>query len=214
MPTPSQIVAGLTAVANENPATALGWHIVLGGAIVLIVMGWRPSRKTAFLLLSALPASVSGFAFQYGNPFNGVAFAVLTGVLLLSSTGPDAMLVGTKVPAALVVGSGLIAFGWAYPHFLESQPLFMYAAVAPTGLIPCPTLAILTGVTVLLQPGFPRNWTIVLGIFGLFYGAFGALRLGVWLDVGLLAGALYLLTARESSLRLATISRKPHAAVA
>jgi hypothetical protein len=198
MPTASQIVAGLTAVANEQLGAALAWHVVLGGAIASILMGWRPSRRTAFILLSGLPASVSGFAFHYGNPFNGIAFALLTGVLLLSGTGPDAMLVRSKAPAAQVVGSGLIAFGWAYPHFLESRPVFMYAAAAPTGLIPCPTLAVLTGVTVLLQSGLSRSWSIVLGVFGLFYGAFGALRLGVWLDVGLLAGALYLLlTVRE-----------------
>jgi hypothetical protein len=51
-----------------------------------------------------------------------------------------------------------------------------------------------TGVTVLLRSGLTRNWSIVLGVVGLFYGAVGVLRLGVWLDVGLLGGALYLLT--------------------
>ena len=202
MPNASQIVAGLAAVANENLATALGWHVVLGGAIVSILIGWRPSRRTAFMLLSGLPASVSGFAFQYGNPFNGIAFALLTGVLLLNSLGPDAMLLRRQTPAAAVIGSALIAFGWLYPHFLVSQPIFMYAFVAPTGLIPCPTLAVLSGVTVLLQKGLSRNWSIVLGVFGLFYGAFGALRLGVWMDAGLLAGALYLLTLGARPLHL------------
>ena len=141
---------------------------------------------------------MSGFAFQYGNPFNGVAFALLTAVLLFNGIGPDAMLRTRKTPAATVIGVVLIAFGWFYPHFLESQPIFTYAFGAPTGLIPCPTLAVLTGVTLLLQKGLSRNWSIVLGVFGLFYGAFGALRLGVWLDVGLLAGALSLLTVRET----------------
>jgi hypothetical protein len=198
MPTASQIVAGLTAVANENLGTALGWHVILGGAIASILIGWRPSRRTAFVLMSGLPASVSGFAFQYGNPFNGIAFGLLTGVLLFNGIGADDVLLRRKTSAATVIGSGLIAFGWLYPHFLQSQPLFMYAFVAPTGLIPCPTLAVLTGVTVLLS-GLSRSWSIVLGVFGLFYGAFGVLRLGVWLDVGLLGGAVYLLTLRESS---------------
>jgi hypothetical protein len=200
MPTASQIVAGLTAVANDNLGTALGWHLVLGGAIVSIGMGWRPSRRTAFMLMSGLPASVSGFAFQYGNPFNGVAFGLLTGVLLANAVGPDATLLKTRTPGAMAIGSALIAFGWLYPHFLQYQPMFTYAFAAPTGLIPCPTLAVLTGVTLMLQRGLSRNWSVVLGIFGLFYGAFGVLRLGVWLDVGLLAGALYLLTYRRSTL--------------
>ena len=206
MPNASQIVAGLTAIANENPGTALGWHLALGGAIVSILIGWRPSRRTAFMLMSGLPASVSAFAFQYGNPFNGVAFGLLTAVLLFNAIGPDAMLMWRNNRSATATGSGLIAFGWLYPHFLESQPVFLYAAIAPMGLIPCPTLAVLTGVTVLWQSGLSRSWSIVLGVFGLFYGAFGALRLGVWLDVGLLAGALYLLlTVREDWRRSGTI---------
>lgn len=201
MPSVSEILAGLTAVANDHMTTALGWHAVLAGAIVSIPMGWRPTRRTTFMLLSGLPATVSGFAFQYGNPFNGAAFALLTAVLLFNSIGPDAILVTRKTPAATAIGIALIAFGWFYPHFLESRPIFTYAFAAPTGLIPCPTLAVLTGVTVLVHQGLSRNWSIVLGVFGLFYGAVGALRLGVWLDVALLAGAVYLLdTARSPSL--------------
>ena len=206
MPNASQILAGLAAVANENLGAALGWHALLGGAIASIQLGWRPSRRTTFVLLSGLPASVSGFAFQCGNPFNGIAFALLTGVLLLNGLGPDGVVVRRNNPAATAIGIALIAFGWVYPHFLQFQPALMYAVIAPTGLIPCPTLAVLTGVTVLVQSGLSRNWSIVLGVFGLFYGAFGVLRLGVWLDVGLLAGALYLLiTVREGWRRPGTI---------
>jgi len=56
------------------------------------------------------------------------------------------------------------------------------------------------------MPSVSDILSIVLGVFGLFYGAFGALRLGVWLDVVLLAAALYLLALRESPLRSATIA--------
>jgi len=190
----SQIVAGLTAIANENLAAAIAWHALLGSATVALLLGWRPSQRTAVLLLSCLPASVSAFAFQYGNPFNGVAFGFLTGMLLLNGISTDAIRLRQGNTAATAMGGGLIVFGWLYPHFLQSQPLFMYALAAPMGLIPCPTLAVLTGVTVLLDSGLSRSWSIALGAFGLFYGAFGALRLDVGLDVGLLAGALSLLT--------------------
>jgi hypothetical protein len=212
MPHASDIVAGLTAVANDNLGTALVWHVLLGGAAASIVMGWRPSQRTVFVLLSGLPVSVSGFAFQYGNPFNGIVFALLTGLLLLNGIRTDAVVLKRQSRVAMAIGSGLLAYGWVYPHFLQSQPIFTYAFAAPTGLIPCPTLAILTGVTVLLRSGLTCNWSIVLGMAGLFYGAFGVVRLGVWLDVGLLGGALYLLTLQESSLRVATISRLPHSA--
>jgi hypothetical protein len=118
MPTASDIVAGLSAVANENLGAALGWHALLGGAIASILMGWRPSRRTALVLLSGLPASVSAFAFHYDNPFNGVAFALLTSVFLVNGLGADAILHKSKTPAATAIGSSLITFGWLYPHFL------------------------------------------------------------------------------------------------
>jgi hypothetical protein len=193
MPDASQIVAGLTAIANDNLGIAWWWHVAFTAAIALVLAGWRPSRRIVCLLLSGLPASVSAFAFQYGNPFNGFAFGILTLVLLFNAIGADVALLPRKTPSATIVGVGLIAFGWLYPHFLESRPVFVYAFAAPTGLIPCPTLAVLTGATVLLT-GLPRNWSLLVGAFGVVYGAFGMLRLGVWLDAGLLGGALYLFT--------------------
>jgi hypothetical protein len=192
MPSPSELVAGLAEIANGNLGVAVAWHVLLGGAIATLLMGWRPSGKTAALLLAFLPASVSSFAFLYDNPFNGVAFGFLTVALLFDGSGAHAIQPrGSR--AGTAIGVGLIALGWLYPHFLQGQSLFMYMFAAPTGLIPCPTLAVLTGFTVMYS-GFSHRWSLALGAFGLFYGLFGTLRLGVWLDVGLLAGALYLLT--------------------
>ena len=91
------------------------------------------------------------------------------------------------------LGGSLVAFGWLYPHFLESKPLIAYFAAAPTGLVPCPTLAVLIGVTLLKPQWFSRVWATTLAAYGLFYGVFGALRLHVWLDLGLIAGAALLL---------------------
>ena len=37
-----------------------------------------------------------------------------------------------------------------------------------------------------------RVWSLTLAAFGLFYGLFGVLRLGVFLDIGLVGGAVAL----------------------
>jgi hypothetical protein len=192
MPNPAEILAGVTAVANEHLIAAVLWHVAIAAAILAFRRGWSPARLTAALLLAALPVSVSGFAFAYGNPFNGTMFALLAvlGLLTARNTSPP---MAAPTPAMFWLGAGMVAFGWVYPHFLEGKPLIAYAVAAPTGLIPCPTLSVMTGITLLTSHLFSRRWAITLAVFTLFYGVFGVLRLGVWLDVALLAGAIGLL---------------------
>jgi hypothetical protein len=50
-------------------------------------------------------------------------------------------------------------------------------------------LSALIGAALLTDPRQARAARAVLAAVGLLYGAIGVLRLGVWLDVGLLAGA-------------------------
>jgi hypothetical protein len=61
---------------------------------------------------------------------------------------------------------------------------------APVGLVPCPTLSIVIGFTLLVGGFNSRKWMLILAIVGLFYGIIGYFRLGVKLDIGLIVGAL------------------------
>lgn len=91
-------------------------------------------------------------------------------------------------PWTAVAGAALFAFAWTYPHFLEGRAWTAYLYAAPVGLVPCPTLALLASL-VLLGDGIDRRVAGVVAGLAAFYGAFGVLRLGVRLDLGLLAGA-------------------------
>ena len=54
MPDASQIVAGLTAVANESQRIAVGWHALLGAAIVaLLLLLLQKCSETPLLQLVA-----------------------------------------------------------------------------------------------------------------------------------------------------------------
>jgi hypothetical protein len=61
------------------------------------------------------------------------------------------------------------------------------------GLIPCPTLSVFIGFTLLFHGFGSKKWMLSAALIGLFYGIFGVLRLKVYLDVALIAGALFLL---------------------
>jgi hypothetical protein len=72
MPTPEQLVQGLSLIANHYLPVAVAWHVVVLGAVLALgLMQWRPSRRTAVQLLALPTLSVSALSWATGNPFNG-----------------------------------------------------------------------------------------------------------------------------------------------
>ncbi len=75
MPSSQKILEGLTAIANDWQALAIVWHVVLGALLLALLLGWRPSKRLAGVLLAVPLASVSVLAWISENPFNGTLFA-------------------------------------------------------------------------------------------------------------------------------------------
>jgi hypothetical protein len=193
MPTPSEILDGLRLAASSAIAIAVAWHVVTLVAALALRIGWRPTRRTAGVVLAAPIASVSVVAFAHGNPFNGVLLGIVALSLVAIAWRLGTETVRRSGMVATATGIGMIAFGWAYPHFLESHSPITYLFAAPLGVVPCPSLAVVVGFTLLSGGLRSRGWSLVLAIAGLFYGLFGLVRLGVRLDVGLVAGSAALL---------------------
>ncbi len=192
MPTPQEMLQGLTAIANENVWLAIAWHVAIVAGLIPIALGWRPSRFLAAVALMIPLASVSTLAWLYYNPFNGIAFSVLGGLLFVIGLRLPAAPVSAGPTWAKVAGAVLLAFGWGYPHFLTGRDSIAYLYAAPTGLVPCPTLSLVIGLALLANGFGSRVLSLTLAAFGAFYGAFGMLRLGVTMDGVLLAGAVAL----------------------
>jgi len=193
MPDAQSILSNLRLIANDRIVGAVAWHVAVALCGLALAFGWRPSRRLAGLLLSAPVASVGIVAFMHGNPFNGAMFAALAAVLagIASRFRPDEAQAGTTVDR--IAGGVMIAFAWLYPHFLDARPPATYLYAAPMGLIPCPTLALVIGFTLVSGGLASRAWSFTLAAAGLFYGLFGFFRLRVALDFFLIAGALALL---------------------
>lgn len=190
MPSPEEILVGLRAIANDWRLLAALWHGYFAVLALVIVFGVRPSRRIVGVLLALPLLSVSILAWAHTNPFNGASFA-LTAIVLLAIAGRLSRESVKIAPAWLAVpGVLMIGFGWMYPHFLNNATPMEYLYAAPTGLIPCPTLSIVIGFTMIMSGLRSRPWCLVLTIVGLFYGAFGASRLDVQIDWVLLLGAL------------------------
>jgi hypothetical protein len=209
MPSREQILHELTGIASRYTGVAIAWHVMLGAILVAALLGWRPSGRVAATVMLALLVCVSVLGVVAGNRFNGAAFLALALALAVPGWRAGTAPVTPGERWAVAVGLALVAFGWIYPHFLEGSPALAYLYAAPTGLVPCPTLAVVTGASLVLGGLGSRGWMLSLAGAGLFYGLFGMLRLGVWLDVGLLVGAVALIL---SSLRTGRVrpARTPH----
>jgi hypothetical protein len=193
MPDAAEILAGLAELAEQSMMVAMLWHVLIAGAVLALARGWRPQADVAATLLASLPASAATLALLQGNWFNGTVLGTTAIALLVLSTRLGWAPVRGGAPLNRSVGVALVVFGYLYPHFLESMSPLWYLVAAPLGVVPCPTLAVLIGFTLLEARGFSRGWIVVVATAGLFYGAVGVVRLGVWLDLPLLLGALALL---------------------
>jgi len=206
MPTTNEILAGLTAIANDGIVFAIIWHQVVAAALIWIASGWRPRRRVATVLLAIPLASVAAFALAYGNPFNGFVFVGGALALAMFAARGGSERVAAAPRWATTLGVAMIAYAWVYPHFLAADSWISYLYAAPVGLVPCPSLSLVIGFA-LLAGGVDRRVGGLLAVLGAVYGVIGVARLGVVLDVGLIAGAaglgVLVLSANRRTLRTA-----------
>lgn len=193
MPSPDQILSSLSTIANQWSILAVIWHLYFAALAVALLAGVRPSRRIVGVLLALPLFSVSALAWLSANPFNGTVFALVGIALIVIALRFSSGSVHIAPPWAVGIGIAMFLFGWFYPHFLETDSLLPYLYSAPTGLVPCPTLSIVIGCALIVGGLDSRVWSIVLGATGIFYGIFGAARLGVTIDYVLLIGALAVL---------------------
>jgi hypothetical protein len=192
MPSPATILSLATTIANDYRTVAIGWHLCLGVFVAALLAGWRPSNRVAGYLLAAPILSVSGMAWMSGNPFNMAVFAALALLLIALASRLSTQPVAVASLGLRAAGAILVAFGSTYPHFLAADHWTAYTYAAPFGLLPCPTLSAVIGLTLVLGLLQSRVWSMTLAGIGLLYGAIGVFTLGVTLDYGLLAGAMAL----------------------
>jgi hypothetical protein len=205
------ILAAATAIANEWRVLAAAWHLAV--AALAVVLWWRRVDGRAIAaLLALMPVSVATMAAWSSNPFNITIFVAL-GLVMLALAGTNVSaelrLAGARDVAA---GAIMCTFGWVYPHFLDG-PAWQYLYAAPLGLLPCPTLAFLMGVSLLTDSFGSKTWAILLGSMGMLYGLMGVFVLHVTVDWFLIAGAAVLLTREKRHYEISFIRFGPRPGV-
>jgi hypothetical protein len=192
MPSSDVILDQLTVIAHEWRWLAAAWHAAI---LVILVHAFlrRPSQRRLARLLAVPMVSVCVLAGWAGNPFNAITFMLLALLLAVVATQLDnwPCALGSRFQA----GAGLLlfAFGFFYPHFLVAETWTAFVYMSPFGLLPCPTLAVVTGISLIFGSFGSRRWSGTLMPALLVYGGIGVGVLGVWMDAVLIAGAVALL---------------------
>ena len=192
MPSSEAILNSATSIANEWRVLSLAWHVGLAVLMAGLFTRWRPSNRLIGFLLAAPFVTVSSLAWTEHNPFNGTVFVILALFLAAVATRLPDSPVQLASPIAVVGGAAVIAFGAAYPHFLVADSWILYVLMGPFGVLPCPTLAVVIGVTMLCGTLRSTPWSAALIVAGCVYGLIGIFKLNVRLDYGLLAGTVML----------------------
>ncbi len=209
MPSAQDILNVLATISAGATPLAIAWHVVLGLAIIAIIIGWRPARKIGALLLLIPFISVLVVSFFYDSRFSFAVFFVFAIVLAVLALRMKPDCVYHPPSWGVIFGWLMIFFAWIYPHFGTGSSWLFYLYGSPLGLVPCPTLSMVVGFALLADGFRSRGWTWVLIVLGLFYGLYGAIRLGVWIDIFLLLGTLMLVAEAVTLKRRCEISATP-----
>jgi hypothetical protein len=193
MPTPSTILALLGSASHGAMGLAIAWHAIVAWALLALLAGWHPGKRTGALLLVAPLLSVAAVSIAYASPFNAVVFgAGVVALVILALRAPEEPATLRSRPY-VALGAAMLVFGWVYPHFLADLPRAVYLYAAPLGVVPCATLSLVIGFVLLANVG-DRAWVTTLAALGVFYGLFGVAVLHVWIDVALILGAAAAMT--------------------
>jgi hypothetical protein len=194
MKTPEAISRMLENVSRELKSYSVFVHIVF---FVVIGLGLliKKIRNTLFALFIAfLSLSATIISIKYVIVPNIIIFAMFFGLILhayitkrlnfpLKNVGTYDLLFG-------IIG---LLFGFWYLHWVES-PVWLNALLySPLGAVNCPTMVTVCGFLCLSQK--PRSVLLetVVAVTTLYFGFFGILRLGAYVDVVLIICALFLI---------------------
>jgi hypothetical protein len=193
MPKAEEILEGLLSISNKNKVFAILWHVIFYLFIAYLICGYVLSNRIFGMLLALPLLSVATFAWMAKNPFNGILFTIMAILIFIFGWNASPVSISFSSFPFKLAGIFMIFFGLVYPHFIQTSSIIKYLYLSPAGIIPCPTLSVLTGFVILYNGFGSQPISLVFIVSGLFYSIFGTLRLKVYLDLFLLFGTLILL---------------------
>ena len=188
----NSILNYLSMVSNKNIVVNIMMHFVVITSIVSVyLLKDMKVKKYVFNgAILALVLSVIVNATIYGNPFHAITFALVAIAVGLEFIKGKNQISIPKRGINTVIAFAFILIGLWYPEFVKVN-MFASLLLAPTGIVPCPTLLIVIGMLNLYYPNVNKLQFGITVFFGMVYGIIGTFILGVYFDLSLIGIVIY-----------------------
>lgn len=177
--------------------TSLLAAIIHGIYLALIVTGfaikkWRNALFSALLLILSGTASIISIVYVIPpNIIIFVAFFILTIVAIKNGELDFGFSELTRVNRIFALAS--ITLGFYYLHWVKA-PIFLNALIySPLGIVNCPTMVAFCGLLCLLKKRGSLHLEFFVSVTTLYFGFFGVMRIGAYIDIGLIAVGMFLI---------------------
>ena len=194
MKTPEEITSTLTSISTDLKFYFLGVHIM-----VLILLGtgfiWKRFRKQLlFAVIFLLALSSTVISSIYVVIPNIVFFSTITILLLYTFMKKkiDFRFNELKIWDWVMSSLGIV-FGLWYLHWVDAPIALNALLYSPLGGVNCPTLVLLSAILIMLRKPIPIKLTTFVGALTVYFGFFGMIRLGAYVDIVLILCGAYLL---------------------
>ena len=194
MRTPEHIINTLTLISSQLKYYFLAVHIVM---ILLLGTGivWKKFRNHIFsLMLFLLSLSSTVVSSIYIIIPNIIFFGVITVLVILTFTFKKLAFDYENVQTLDWVFSSIgLFFGFWYLHWVEVPIALNALLYSPLGGVNCPTLVMLSALLILTKKQGSKVLPSFVGVLTVYFGFFGMIILGAYVDIALILCGLYLL---------------------
>ncbi len=193
MKTPEEITNTLTTISSQLKYYFLAVHIV-----ILLLLGtgfiWKKFRTQSFFtILILLAISSTVVSSIYVVIPNIIFFGTISVIILISYLTKKLEFDFKNVNIMDWIMSCLgLLFGFWYLHWVEDPIALNALLYSPLGGVNCPTLVMLSALLILSKKPKPIMMTTFVGALTIYFGFFGMIMLGAYVDIALILCGMYL----------------------
>ncbi|MCD4741990.1 MAG: hypothetical protein K8R67_05865 [Desulfobacteraceae bacterium] len=198
---PAEITNMLQQVTKDTSFLAAVMH---GIYLALLILGLilKKLRNIIFAaLLLILSGTASAVSIKYLIPPNIIIFITFFILTIFALINKELDFDFTQLkPINKIIGFVAIVFGFYYLHWVE-EPLFLNALIySPLGIVNCPTMVAFCGFLCLLKKPGSIFLEFFVASVTLYFGFFGIMRLGAYIDIVLIITGMFLIIRMTSRL--------------
>jgi hypothetical protein len=201
MKSPDAVIALLTTVSTDVRTYSAFIHILFILVVAIGLLVARIRNALFFFFIAFLSLSAAIISVMYVIIPNIIIFALFFALIIHAYLSKKLNFALANVSTVdLMFGIVGLVFGYWYLHWVDSPVWFNALLYSPLGAVNCPTMIAICGFLCLTQRPRSSLLEAAVALITLYFGFFGLFRLNAFVDIALIACALFLLVRLNSDL--------------